>query len=386
MSIPLSTPRSTANAESLDAKSLVQLAAESDHKIHSWEAHVTTSFDGHVMCAMDWGYDRGMEFRTGSQYLKFPNETNYRQVNETWKFDGEKMRGVRDQHGQPPLVVGVIRGLTPDTFSGVPNVGTLLGTDLKYEAHLRFGEALLACPNVYLRERPEFVDGRACRVLELVEADKMIDGRVFDALVWIDPDRDFRVVRYEKYINEHGRLRWKVLHQRIESTKFENIDGCWFPVAGKVDMISNDFEPEPTTQRTSAGPATTEPEESGLKVVQTRVYRYDVEVRPGSTTVNKAIPKEKFAVEFPPGCLVVDDLLNTQYRVGGTVPKQLSAIGTSSPTGIGGVPEMHGSFWSSRRGWAVIGLGIVMAAISIVGILRFRSARRRIADSSSSLD
>lgn len=268
----------------MDVGAFVETVAASDRSIRSWQLHAKTFLDDQIVADRDWGYDEGWEYTSGSEYMKFPNEPEHRRNTVSWTCDGEEIVGFREQRAPTGgrAITGVIREANPADFKGTPNAGTLLGHDLNYSGRLRFGEALLACPNVRMRKSPQFVRGRACRLLDLKEADCWDDDRFFDARVWIDPDRDHRVMRLEKHLIFSGKPGWRPLlqllgrrkfHERVEVTRLEQIAGRWLPVAGTV--------------------------RSGK-----RVYR--VEIDPASVRINQPIPKSRFVVSFPADCKVFD--------------------------------------------------------------------------------
>jgi hypothetical protein len=297
-------------------RALVLRVAEHDRAIQSWQAHVVTHLDGKLMADMEWGCQGRMEYLSGYRYVTLEHEEEPRKVTEGWAFDGEKMRGLRANPAGPNSS-GCVKGLVPRNFQGIPSARTLLGGDLKTEEWLRFGDALLKCPHVALRDATEEVCGRQCAVLELVGGDTWPEGKVDDLLFWIDEERDCRVLRYDRFSNYHPVVRWEFITRSVEVNGLERIDGHWFPTGGTVTTFNCEFQPRaPFTREDYSGLTPEQVAERGIDVKRTKARYYTIDVDPSSVHVNRLIPAHRFSIDFPDGCFVTDDFLGKTYRVG----------------------------------------------------------------------
>lgn len=330
--LPMATTLLAAPPEG-DERSLLQQLLLSDQQIQDFQLHVMIEANGHPFNDVDWGYDRGKEFFSGKLFSHEKGKTDWHHHIETQAFDGEKMYSFTDQ-----TINGVSRrngrvaSLRNEIFRACPNVRTLLGSDLRYETRETMGEVIGRAVNIKVRPEPEAVNGDSCRVLELIGVDRLADGRVFDALVWIDAERGYRPLRYEKYRDWIERtetedrfvrsddFRWKLQYQRVDNVQLKNIDGIWFPVYGEVQQFGNDLEPAPgvTQDDLKAIHSTEEALAKRMLVVKSRpLTLFTVRVDPATVRLNKGVPKERFSIHFPDGTQVHDALLGIDYVAGG---------------------------------------------------------------------
>ena len=138
-----------------------------------------------------------------------------------------------------------------------------------------------------------------------------------------------RPLRYEKYWDKGAGLRWKLLHDRIDSIRLQKIDGIWFPVYGEARQFSWDFEPAPGFARDDFKDMDFHSDEeafaTGMLVVTSRPScLFTVQVDPATVVLNKGVPAERFSISFPKGTLVHDDFLQTDYEVGGVFHREHS--------------------------------------------------------------
>jgi hypothetical protein len=302
------------------ATELIAAVADFDKQIEDFEVHLRIFMNEELGWDVDWGYDRGKEYWSGDFFGRLTGEAKLHLQQTKWAFDGKKLRSQVNYVEEKPLTVGRIQRLDIESFRSVANVKTLLGTDFRYEGRARLGQALLDCKNIRLREQGEMIDGHLCQVLEAVGGDHMTDGRAFDIVVWIDPARQYRVLKYDKYVSYTGKMQWKELHQRVHDIKLELIDGIWFPIHGQSEFYSRDLKPvAPFKEADYEGLSWDQAVEKGLEVVYGKVHRHTVEVDPATVRINRGVPPERFTIEYPVGAFVADEFTNTQYRVGGEV-------------------------------------------------------------------
>jgi hypothetical protein len=293
----------------------------------------------------DWGYDRGKEFIAGTLFQKDPGDSNGalsgREV--AFTFDGEIMRVYRAQpsskQGRPITVRrGRVAPLDPETFRSLTTPMTLLGRDARYVGRQTLGEALAQTESVSVRSDLESIGGRPCFVLEATGIERLPDGRAFDVLVWIDAERDYRPLRFEKYYSYEGEQRWKALLLRVDDVTLERVDGMWFPVSGRSQFFNNDLEPPP------GGPSepprsAREALERGVIVVRALTPASVLTIDPASIRINKGIAAERFAFQFPAGTLVLDEVAHVSYEVGGSVrPSQYDPPGAQGEQEVRTLP------------------------------------------------
>ena len=103
-------------------------------RLSDFQLHVVIQVNGHPFNDVEWGYDRGREFFSGTLYSRERGKTELHQHLETQAFDGEKMYSFTDQliDGKSHRN-GRIGSVRNEMFRACPNVRTLLGSDLRYE-------------------------------------------------------------------------------------------------------------------------------------------------------------------------------------------------------------------------------------------------------------
>ncbi|MHC4714866.1 MAG: LolA-like protein, partial [Planctomycetota bacterium] len=211
-----------------------------------------------------------------------------------------------------------------------PSPAVLLGQTLK-EGRYTLAELFREAREVTLRESPEEIDGAKCHVLDF---DRMTpamsaDGREVPSRgwvsVWIDPDRDYRPLRIESYIDNGG----KQLSMVIDRIELERIEGAWLPVKGVKagfklqDVIENGYTREQVLAM---------PEEEGRKHVRFELVH---SLPPKTITVkswkfDKEVDDGLFTIDFPEGAEVWDAFRRKRYTVGGadvTEPPDLGSLG-----------------------------------------------------------
>ncbi|HEX2972961.1 MAG TPA: hypothetical protein VHP11_11550 [Tepidisphaeraceae bacterium] len=304
-----------------DVRALVKAILDSDQQIQDFQLHVLIRINGEPFDDVDWGYDRGKEFFSGTLYTYDKNMVEDRRHFEIQAFDGERMYSFTDQlvNGKS-WRNGDIGNIRNNVFRACPNPRTLLGSDVGSQTRETMGEVISRFANVKLRPEPEMVAGHKCRVLELVGVDPYPEGVVYDALVWIDTERGYRPLRYEKYNNRGEFVRWKLLHDRVDNVQLAQIDGIWFPVYGEVQQWGWDYEAAPGFSREDCLREMKSVEDGFAKKML--VVKLDpsclftVHVDPATIRLNKGVPAERFSIDFPDRTAVHDVLRGIDYVVG----------------------------------------------------------------------
>ncbi len=198
---------------------------------------------GYLWYHGEWGYDEGQEFFdvTLRQIERGKKPVTQRFV---VTFDGAEMRILREQEDQD-WAGGSIASLDPNNFRGFPTPHTLLGHDVQSLGRKPVYKALRDAAEVKLRPGRELVGGRECIVLEATGTERTADGQTFDAVVWLDPERQMRVVQLENFINDSDGRRW--LFTLVTNIRHELIDDLWLPVSGEYHRFSA------TTKKADAG-------------------------------------------------------------------------------------------------------------------------------------
>jgi len=312
------TARRTAKRYS--AKELIAKIIASERKIRDVELHydyIILNQNNRVYTTFDWGYEQGKEYYAGKVFEHPPLEMNIPPFVDNVKvaFDGDRIRRFQEKGALADYDRGRICPFKWDHFV-YPRPTALLGDDTS-RGRRTFGEILRDAPKVLVREKPEVIDGRPCRVLE---AFGIVDRRSpYDVRVWIDTARDYRPLRIEKYRSIAGKNRWQVPTRVIEKIKLEKINGVWFPVEGEtcgfftkkvlppVGMTEADIRRLPPGKWREVSTFVMKPGDTGT---------VRVKVNKDTVRINKGIDPGKFTIEFPQGCRVYDDFLQLAYVVG----------------------------------------------------------------------
>lgn len=193
--------------------------------------------------------------------------------------------------------------------------------------------------------------------------------------LWIVPAWGYRFKKLEKY-DAAGKVMMTFDAELAER------DGVWFPSRGQWRLVNwQSGNLPPVTQSAT------------------------LEVK--SVKVNQAVAPEEFAVQFPAGTLVIDQILNTGYRVNGNLVDPTGtdpvarldaargsnpAAATTSPAGAspppGGAtaaasakseapaPASPAVTGSGRTGWPVLAAASAVA-VGALGVATWRLAARR---------
>lgn len=282
---------------------------------------------------LNWGYEDGKEYFRGTvNYL--PNEVYETEdctslklhTKETVQiktaFDGEKCFFYRKSSNErnPERSRGAIAPLNPSVFSYKITPNVLMGYDVKEFGRSSLAEAITQAESFHVKEAMEQVNGRLCYVIEIDSVEIDPSSKVpWDAKVWIDPERGFRPVRIEKYLGGvEGDNKYKVLRQRTDVLEMRQVDGIWFPIKGQrawftisevtppAGMSRKEFDDLSDQERRRVG--TYELKKSPT----TRLVTVDFD----TIRINQGIEEQEFRVQFPLGCSVYDEFLQSGYVVG----------------------------------------------------------------------
>ena len=345
-----------------------------------------------------WGFSNGREFMSAVFHVTDSQTGESYEKPLTVTFDGEKMRlfTIDPIHHEPS---GRISSLEPDSFTGQPTPNTLLGHDVNGSGRLSMAEGLRDAREVSVRPQKEVIDGHECYVIEAIDIDKANPGRRADVLLWIDPERDYRLLRMEKYKNltvekypslPEEVFRWKQLQRRVDKVKLQQIEGVWIPVEGERTSFYTIEKPkrgltEDDVLRMPPEQAVRNIEWEPEPMAPARLIKLD----PASVSFGKEIPADKFSIEWPLGTLLWDDFAQIGFTVGTSgemvsavseedvaLSRDLEIIGdTATPETRSNSPTVT-AYASSWSGWLAAAVMFVVAASCLAALL-WRSRRLR---------
>jgi len=270
---------------------LLEKIVASERRIKDIQLHITCTLamkTTTVAHESEWGYDQGKEFfktiwtktRNGSAaVLEEKQSQNAFDGNALWS-----LQVIPDWS----FSKGSISAADSSVFRGKMSFNTLLGCDSLRP--LRLGEGLAQAESVVLRDQVEQVDGHPCYVLEAMASDHS-----HKILAWIDFQRDYRILKLEHFTDQGDNL-FDHLQMRLDNIKLKQIMGIWLPVQGQRSYPWN-------------------PQLKAQKLV------VDID----SIRLNQGIPPEMFAIDFPEGCIVENELTEKKYVVG-EVSEQEAAL------------------------------------------------------------
>jgi len=280
---------------------------------------VTIPEEGDTFVEGEWGYSHGREYFAGTMYLYVSQLSKKLPQSFEFAFNGETMEiyrhdPIHDRH------TGRITNLEPVNFTAYPTLNTLLGHDVHTSGRLSIAEALRQAGEVRVQPAMAVVNGHRCFVVEAseIEESPVTGVKGNDVRLWIDPERDYRILRIELYRNKPDPIRWKALVRRVDNIKLRQIDGVWIPVEGEF----HNFRPRqvPAAGLTKEDIDKMTPEEALLNIdyeLRPLVPMRLVKIDPESVSVGKEIPTEKFTIQWPRGTDVWDDFRQFGYKVGG---------------------------------------------------------------------
>ena len=318
---PPSDPQKKPDVQ-VSAEELIAKIIESEKKIKDIRLQMTCTIGAldRTFYEYDWGYEDTKEFLSGTTNTKDSRTGAYRSVKVIRAFDGKREWLFRNDPKSSRPNGGITKPNPNFSFSGgIMTFNTLLGFDAKELSRLSLGQAIAQAESVSVKEQVELIDGRPCYVIEAInlETDPSVHW-AYDVRAWIDYQRDYRPLKFEKYRSIPGKNRFKVVSRRVDNIKLEQIDGVWLPIEGtRTTFSTNDIDPPEGMTAARFG---TLPSEQRLQLgvfkltpmVPTRKLEIDVE----SIRLNKGISPEAFTIAFPKGCEVYDEFAGNRYIVG----------------------------------------------------------------------
>lgn len=325
---------------------LLQEIKRSEETIQDVQAYVKwwQPDTGMIFKDFEWGYEKGKEFVKGTKYMSTTREKS--RSNYNFAFDGETQFHFRYTEGVN-RAAGKICALEPELWNAQLTPAVLLGYGLNWWGRQSLADFLATTTDLRVSETRSVIDGHSCVLMEAVGLSYRSpkdNTFSYDIKVWIDPQRDFRPLKMEKYKHAEGdsenaeRNRWKKLVRRIDNIKLEKFAGIWVPISGDRQMFRN----------TVAGPEGMSKEEFREKYVDQGYTEDDLfkmgilrEVNEPSSAkrrieisnvkMNEGIDPQAFAIQFPPGCAVWDDFTQMGYTVGGSKVFDASYVDTPEP-------------------------------------------------------
>lgn len=276
----------------------------------------------------EWAYKNGMEYRETRDGYPI-NKDEGKEVTSTpiniLSYNGEKQfsySSTMDRSIQRGGIYGL--NLIPFEASLMPRV--LLGYSLLDTLADRLKKAE-TCSHL---DQPEIIEGHTCVVLEAKKID--IGESCFQNYkVWIDSERDFRPLKIEIYRDTNPLNPYESLSRRIDNIKLQEINGIWYPVSGDIQyyrdgdiLISDGRDVRSLSMQEQEKKFGGLTEEQAMKLVRKQsISRGEVQhLEISNIRLNQGIEDQKFAIKFPHGCVVWDDLLQMGYKVGTTITPQ----------------------------------------------------------------
>lgn len=320
--LALTASRNQKNNTHISATDLVAKIIESERKIKDIQLHMTCTIpaQNRTFYEYDWGYDDTKEFLSGTDNRKDSRTGAYRSVKVIRAFDGKREWLFRNDPKSSRPSGGITEPNPNFSFSGgIMTFNTLLGFDAKELSRLSLGQAIAQAESVSVKEQVEFIDGRPCYVIEAInlETDPSVHW-AYDVRAWIDYQRAYRPLKFEKYRSIPGKNRFKVVSRRVDNIKLEQINGIWLPIEGtRTTFSTNDIHPPKgmTAARFGALPSEQRLQLGVFKLTPMGPMRR-LEIDVESIRLNKGISPEAFTIAFPKGCEVYDEFAGNRYIVG----------------------------------------------------------------------
>lgn len=360
---------------------------------------VTTPETGTALVEAEWGFSHGREYLKGTTYMDF-GEAGKRHVpcRTELAFDGKRMCILRSE----PFAKrhsGRVTCLRAEDFSGLGTLNRLMGYDLHPTGRLPLSESLKQAQSLRVLPEMQTVDGHTCHVVEAMGIRLSVepDSAFCDARVWIDPERDDRMLKLDLYrVLADPFPRWSYHLVTIDSIVLNRVEGVWVPIEGLDHPWHVDLLPKPgTTPEALAGMT---PDQYAAHVrcaVRPLMPARLIRVAPETVEIGRDVPAERFAIDWPMGTIIWDDFVQTAYRVGGVgnadsvaavpeVPQRRSeeAHGedrvSTPPSSVPITPVAHSADINERSVLLLlVGLGVIGALLlcAVWGVRRRRIAR-----------
>lgn len=297
---------------SLEVQEVVDLLVESEEQLHDISAKVS-SYNlptNSPISDVNWGYKEKKEFLDCADY-----ESGEVLANVYYAFDGKVLRVLRQNKNDPRPYRGGIASFDPAIFNSCLTPNTLLGYSIKHDGHETLGEVLSKAENVAVRPGIEKINESNCYVIEVQGI--VIHELSYDLLVWIDPERNYRPCKIEKFRDFGKTKKWQAMTECVKVDDFSKINDIWIPVSGTRELFTARIAC-PKSMKLKEFQSLSESEQNSMGIVSTKsrgIQGVKADIK--SIEVNAGIPDGKFSVEFPQGCGVWDEFTNLAYTVGG---------------------------------------------------------------------
>lgn len=274
----------------------------------------------------EWGYENGKEFSSGTHYGK-TKEGDFLPYTSITAFDGKVTRSYKNASFFKTSMGGIY-GYDPHTFSVPTSPKTLLGYTLDQDGIYTLSELLSDKFVKVKKARLEKFKDKECIILEAIGFQAEIGKPIYDIRIWIDPKRNYRPLKIEKYISSDDKNslaglrgeRWTYLATKIHGIELKQIDGIWFPACGermvytiKPEFLLNGITEEEIRKKYPG--MSDEDIAKKIKLISVPFHaRRKIEL--SEIRINKGIDPAKFTINFPYGCGLWDDLAGIGYTVG----------------------------------------------------------------------
>ena len=173
-----------------------------------------------------WGREGSKGYLRGRQWVRWEDgsRTSYQEI---YAFDGERLRTFQPD---PERMGGTIRELYTELDSR-PTPQTLLGYSILAYGRHTLADVLENSEDLKLAATQELIDGSTCYLVEcIVRTSTSEPGFTVPDLVkvWVDPERNYRPLRIEKYRDALGESLMYV----IDKIHLTTVDGMWLPASG----------------------------------------------------------------------------------------------------------------------------------------------------------
>ncbi|MBN2183386.1 MAG: hypothetical protein JW715_15860 [Sedimentisphaerales bacterium] len=313
------------------AKELIEKIIESENKIKDVQAdYLFFEPDTNLpLLYAHWAYQPDKELLVGLNYEKAGNNLGYTVSRKVmFSLDGKQRFNFFEEdilRGRKGGSIRIPNQSDFDTFNSLMTPNSLLGFDIACGTRNSFGQSLQRAQKVTLRERTEQIDGHKCSVLEAIGIMNPEFG--FDAIVWIDIERDYRPLKVEIFYNTilGGRKYqpFERLNRRIHDIVLKNIDGIWFPIEGKRYNLTCEEVLPPELEGLTEDQARQKFSEEEFEKISRKIKNVAVLSVPprkalldvNSIRINKGIDPNTFVIKSPNGCEVFDEIGNKRYIV-----------------------------------------------------------------------
>lgn len=267
-----------------------------------------------------WGFDGRREYVQGVIYA-FHEDGSPATNDFKYAYDGDRVSNYLRKHANN-ISSGRLSPLEADTFRSFPTIGVLFGKDAQYEGRDSLADALSMAESLTVADDP--IDGRPTVRIDAIGVDRWSgdpEGVVYDVRVWFDPQRDWRMVKFEKYYSFRDERQWQQLVLRLDDVRLMKVDGVWLPVSGRRQSFW--IDEQIVGDITEAELMAMDPLEAVKHVRDVSVPHDEarrIRVDEDTIRLNKPIPIARFRVDYPVGTIMYDEFLDKGYTVGTNDP------------------------------------------------------------------